>query len=322
MQQWNVYITRMLPEPAINLLKEHCNVEINLEDRALSKEELLMRIKKKEAVICLLSDIIDEDVIIQAPKVKIYANYAVGYDNIDVKAATKRGIWVTNTPGVLTDTTAELAWALLFSVARRIVEADKFTRNGNYRGWAPMLFLGVDITGKTLGIIGSGRIGTAFGKKAKGFEMKILYYDLKRNLELEQETGAIFVDKETLLKESDFVSIHVPLMAETKHFLSETEFKLMKQTAILINTSRGPVVDEIALIRALKEKQILGAGLDVYEWEPKLTFGLTELDNVVLAPHIASASIETRTKMAFIAVENILAAMQGKVPPNCVKLNI
>lgn len=316
MSRWSVYITRNLPEQAVNMLEKECSVEINREERALTKEELMERIKGKDAVLCLLTDIIDAEVIEAAEGVRIFANYAVGYDNIDIEAAKERGIVVTNTPGVLTDTTADLAWALLFAVARRVAPADQFTRAGNFTGWSPLLFLGQDITGKVLGIIGSGRIGSAFGRKAKGFEMKILYHDLQRNQEFEAETGARFVDKETLLKEADFISLHVPLMPTTRHFIGEKELQLMKKTAVLINTSRGPVIDEAALVKALNNKEIFGAGLDVYENEPHLASGLRELDNVALLPHIASASIETRTKMAIMAAENILAVMKGKRPPN------
>lgn len=223
MTKWNVYVTRMLPQPAIDLLKTHCEVEINPEDRVLTKEELIAKVQGRDAVLCLLTDNINAEVLEAAKGAKIFANYAVGYNNIDVAAAEARGIMVSNTPGVLTDTTADLAWALLFATARRIVGADQYTRAGKFEGWGPMLFLGQDITGKTLGIYGSGRIGAAFGKKAKGFEMKIIYHDLVRNAQFEAETGATYVDRETLLKESDFLSLHVPLLPETKHLISEAE---------------------------------------------------------------------------------------------------
>jgi len=314
-----VYVTRMLPQPAMDLLKQHCNAEINPDDRVLSKRQLLMKVKGKDAVLCLLTDTIDDEVFEAAgPQCRIFANYAVGFNNIDVSAATRRGIVITNTPGVLTDATADLAWALLCAVARRIVEADRYTRAGRFKGWAPMLFLGQDITGRTLGVIGAGRIGSNFAKKACGFNMRVLYTDIRQNPEFEKETGARFADLETLLGESDFVSIHVPLLPETRHLISEKELRLMKKTAILINTSRGPVVDEKALVKALREKTIFGAGLDVYENEPELEPGLAELDNVVIVPHIASATIETRTKMGLMAVENILAFFEGKIPPNIV----
>ncbi|MCM8815819.1 MAG: NAD(P)-binding domain-containing protein, partial [Candidatus Omnitrophica bacterium] len=259
-----------------------------------------------------------EMIKLQAPDLEVISNLAVGYNNIDVEAATRRKIVITNTPGVLTDATADLAWALLFSVARRVVEADRFTRDGKFRGWLPDLFLGMEITGKTLGVVGAGRIGSNFARKAKCFSMRILYYDKKRNYQLEQDTRALFVDLETLLKESDFISLHVPLLPETRHLIGERELALMKKTAILINTSRGPVVDEKALANALKEKKIWGAGLDVYENEPVIEPELISLDNVVLLPHIASATFETRTKMGIMAAENILAFFRGEIPPNIV----
>ena len=318
MKKPNVYVTRMLPQAAIDLLKEHCQVEINPEDRVLAREELLEKVKGRDAVLCLLTDTIDEEVLESAGlECRIFANYAVGYNNISVEAATKKGIIITNTPGVLTDATADLAWSLLFSVSRRVAESDKYTREGKFKGWGPMLFLGRDITGKTLGVIGIGRIGANFAKKSKGFEMRILYNDIKPDEEFEKETGASYVDKETLLKESDFISVHVPLLPSTRHLIGEKEFKLMKKTAVLINTSRGPVVDEKALVKALKQGEIWGAGLDVFENEPLLEPGLAELDNVVIVPHIASATIETRTNMGLIAVRNIIAVFKGEMPPNC-----
>lgn len=314
-----VFVTRMIPYPAIELLKKRCDVEVNPEDRVLEKKELLEYVKGKDGVLCLLTDIIDDEVFESAgPQCRIFANYAVGYNNIDVEAATRRKIIITNTPGVLTDATADLAWALLFSVARRIVEADRFTREGKFKGWAPELFLGMEITGKTLGIVGAGRIGSNFARKARSFSMKILYNATKRNPELEKECGATFVDLDTLLRESDFVSIHVPLVPETRHLIGAREFSLMKKTAILINTSRGPVVDEKALVTALKEKRIWGAGLDVYENEPDIEPELLSFNNVVLLPHIGSATVETRTKMALMAAENILAFFNGEIPPNIV----
>jgi glyoxylate reductase len=315
----NVYVTRMLPQPAIDLLKEHCDVEINPDDRVLSREELLEKVKERDAVLCLLTDTINGEVFDAAgPQCKIFANYAVGYNNIDVAAATERGVIITNTPGVLTDATADIAWALLFATARRIVESDKYLRAGKFKGWGPMLFLGRDITGATLGVIGAGRIGANFAKKSKGFDMKILYTDVQPNADFEKETGAKFVDKETLLKESDFISVHVPLLPETHHLIGEAEFKMMKKTAVFINTSRGPVVDEKALVQALKDGEIWGAGLDVFEREPELEPGLADLDNVVIVPHIASATIDTRTNMGLIAVKNILAYFNGENPPQCV----
>jgi lactate dehydrogenase-like 2-hydroxyacid dehydrogenase len=313
-----VYVTRVIAGTGISLLEKQCEVEVNREERSLTREELLRNVQGKNAVLCMLSDTIDAAVLDAAgPQCKVFANYAVGYNNIDVPAATQRGIFATNTPGVLTDATADIAWALLFAVARRIVEGDRMTRAGKFKGWEPQMLLGMDIAGKTLGVIGSGRIGQVFAKRAKGFEMKILYTSNKPNPEFEKETNAKFVDKDTLLREADFVSLHVPLTPATRHMIGERELGLMKKTAILINTARGPVVDEKALVQALKEKRIWGAGLDVYEREPELEPGLAELDNVVIPPHLGSATIETRDKMGILAAENILAALSGKTPPNC-----
>jgi lactate dehydrogenase-like 2-hydroxyacid dehydrogenase len=314
----NVFVTRKIPKPGLDLLRKECNVEINLDDRILTKEEILQAVRGKEGLLCLLTDEIDADIIHSEPNLKVIANYAVGYDNIDVNAATKKGIFVTNTPDVLTDTTAELAWALLFSVARRIVEGDVFTRTGTFKGWEPLLMLGQDVTNKTLGIIGSGRIGTAFALKSKGFNMNVLYTSTSSNVILEQELQAKKVELTKLLKTSDFVSLHVPLTESTRHLIGEKELRSMKKNAILINTSRGPVVDEQALVKALKERWIFGAGLDVYEHEPTLSEELKKLDNVVIQPHSGSATIATRTNMAIMAAENVLAGLKGKMPPNCI----
>ena len=250
------------------------------------------------------------------------ANYAVGFDNIDIKAANKRKIPVSNTPGVLTDATAEMAWALLFSVSRRIVEGDNFSRADRFKGWAPMLMLGQDISGKTLGIIGAGRIGTAFALKSKGFDMKVLYCSNSKNEKIEKELNAKKVDLEQLLRESDFISLHIPLIKSTHHLISEKQLKMMKKTAVLINTSRGPVVDEKALIKILKEKKIFGAGLDVYENEPEIPDKLKKLDNVVLQPHSASATIASRSGMAVLAAENMIMGLRGEKPPNCINPEI
>lgn len=314
MSRKKVYITRKIPEIGINLLKQHFEVEINMEDRPLTKEELINNIEDKDAVLCQLTDLIDKEVYDRAKNVKIFANYAVGFNNIDVDEATKRGIIITNTPGVLSDATADLAWTLLLSVARRIVEADKYTRAGKFKCWSPTLFLGQDLVGKTLGIIGAGRIGKTLAKRSIGFDMKILYHNRKRDEEMEKMFNAKWVDKDTLLKESDFISLHVPLTKETYHMIGEREFKLMKKTAILINTARGPVVDEKALVKALKEKEIWGAGLDVYEKEPEVEEDLKKMDNVVLVPHIGSATINTRDNMAKIAAKNIIAVLNNERP--------
>ena len=315
-----IFVTRMLPKLVMEKLNEHFIVNVNPKDRALYKEEIKRGTSDCDILLCLLSDTIDSDIISCNPNLKGIVNYAVGFNNIDIKCATSLNIPVTNTPGVLTETTADMAWALMFSVARRVVESDRFVRDGKFKGWAPKLFLGTDIYGKTLGIIGAGRIGIAVAKRASGFNMKVLYSD--SNSEIKNTIKAEKVDLETLLKESDFVSLHVPMLPETKHLVSEKELQMMKDTAILINTSRGAVVDEEMLLKALQGKWIAGAGLDVYENEPKLIEGLIDCDNVVLAPHIASASVETRTNMGFIAVENAIAIWQGKIPLQIVNREI
>lgn len=312
-----VFVTRRIPESGIDMLRETCEVVVNGEDRVLSKEELIEGVKGKDALLCLLTDKIDAEVMDAGKSLKVIANYAVGFDNIDVEAATSRKIPVTNTPGVLTETTADLAWALLMSAARRIVEGDRFTREGKYKGWSPMLLLGRDVYGKTLGIVGFGRIGEAMARRANGFSMQVIYYDEnRRSPEEEERLGVRYVSFPELLAQSDFISVHVPLMEKTYHMFGPAEFAAMKKTAILINTARGPVIDEAALVEALRKGDIAGAGLDVYEDEPLLKPGLADLDNVVLAPHIGSASVETRTKMAIMVAQNVLAVLRGEVPPN------
>ncbi|RKX36638.1 MAG: D-glycerate dehydrogenase [Thermotogae bacterium] len=314
-----VFVTRQIPQKGLEMLKARFEVEIGASDRNLSRREICEGTKDADALVCLLSDAIDEEILSGAKKLKIIANYAVGYNNINVEYAKEHGIFVTNTPGVLTETTADLTWALMLSVARRIVEADKFTRSGKFKGWEPELMLGSDIFGKTLGVIGAGRIGQAVMKRAIGFGMRVIYYSKSRlPLDIESNLNASYVSLEKLLKEADFVSLHVPLTKNTYHMIGEDQLSLMKRTAYLINTARGPVVDEEALVKFLKEKRIAGAALDVFENEPLLTPGLTELDNVVITPHIGSASKETREKMSVIVAENVIAALEGKIPPNCV----
>jgi glyoxylate reductase len=285
---------------------------------------VIEKAKNVDALASLLSDKIDAEVFNAAPKLKIVAQLAVGFDNIDIAEATRRGIYVTNTPEVLTDTTADFAWALLMAVARRVAEADKYVRTGQWKvSWHPAMLAGRDVHSATIGIVGAGRIGYAVAKRAKGFDMKILFYDVVPRPEIEKDLGAKKVDMDTLLKESDFVSIHVPLMKETHHLINAEKFKLMKKTAYLINNSRGPVVDEKALYEALKKGQIAGAGLDVFEHEPTpLDNPLLKLDNVVVAPHISSASLETRSKMAEMVAENLIAFFQGKKPPNLVNPDV
>jgi len=318
-----VFVSRRIPEAALELLGKSFQFELNERDVQLSKKQLIRRIADKEGLICLLTDRIDREVLESNPSLKVVSNVAVGFDNIDVKAATARKIMVTNTPGVLTETTADLAWALLMASARRICEAERFTRAGKFKGWGIMMLLGNDVYGKTLGICGLGRIGRAVARRALGFGMRILYTDQTRAEEsIESELKATYVDKDTLLRESDFVTLHTPLLPETRHYISTRELSLMKKTAHLINTSRGPVVDEKSLAAALKKRTIAGAALDVYEEEPKINPALLKLENVVLMPHIGSASVETRTKMATMAVENCVAALTGKKPPNLVNPEI
>jgi glyoxylate reductase len=323
MDKKKVYITRRIPDEVIELLEAHFDVEINPQDRVLSKEELLENVKGVDAVLCVITDNIDKEVFEAAgEKCKIFANYGVGYNNIDVTSATENGVIITNTPGVLDDATADLAWTLLMAVSRRILSADKFTRNGAFQAWDPMMFLGRDITGKTLGLVGAGRIGFNFAKKAKAFDMKILYTGLRHNLKLENELGAIYVDKETLLKEADFVSLHVPLLPSTNHYISEKEFSVMKKTSVIVNTSRGPVIDEKALVKALRQGEIWGAGLDVYENEPEIEPELLDMNNVVIVPHIASATMETRTNMGLIAARNIIKVLSGELPDSCINKEV
>jgi len=314
----NVYVTRLIPQEGIDLLKVRCDVEINPHDRPLTREELLEKVQGRDGILCLLTDKIEAEVFEAAKGAKGFANYAVGYDNIDIQEATKRGIPISNTPGALTNATAEMAWALLFTVSRMVVESDTFIRSGQWKGWGPLQFIGGDVTGATLGIVGAGRIGTAMAMKSRGFDMKLLYTDAVHNEKLERELQAEKVELDTLLESSDFVSVHVPLLPETKHLFGMREFRLMKNTAFLINTSRGPVINESELVEALKSGEIAGAGLDVYENEPLMAEGLKDLQNVVVTPHTASATKSSRGGMARIAAENLIAMLDGKEAPNCV----
>jgi glyoxylate reductase len=314
-----ILVTGNLPENVISPLKEKYRVEMNHEDRPLDRQELILRVKDKQGLLPMLTDSINEEVLASAPHLKMIANFGVGYNNIDVRGATARGIMVSNTPGVLTDATAELAFALILSVPRRIVEGDRMVRESLFKFWAPMLFLGREVTGKTLGIIGMGKIGKAVAIRARAFDMRILYHNRKRiDAAGEKELKAQYVDLKKLLMESDFVSLHVPLTEETKHLIGKSELALMKSTAFLINTSRGPVIDEKALVKVLRARKIGGAGLDVYENEPTLTPGLAELDNVILLPHVGSGTLETRIKIGALAVENLVAGLEGRTPPNLV----
>lgn len=307
-----IFITRRIDNAAVEFLRRNFEVDINLEERQLSKNELIERAKECSGLLCLLSDEIDNEVMDKCNKLEIIANLAVGYNNIDVLGAKQRNIIVTNTPDVLTDATAELAWALLFAAARRVNEAEKYLREGNFKMWSPTLFLGQDIKGKTLGVIGAGRIGKAFVKKSRGFDMKVLYHNRKRDLNFEEETGAVYVELDELLKEADFVSIHVPLNSDTYHLIGKRELSLMKDSAVLINTSRGPVINEKELALALKEGKIWSAGLDVFEREPEIEEELLKMSNVVLLPHIGSGTIDTRRNMAMLAVKNIDEVLNGR----------
>ena len=316
-----IFVTRIVPEAGIKMLKDKgYEIAVNPEDRVLTKEELITALKDQnyDALFCLLTDKIDSEVMDSfGPQLKVVANMAVGFDNIDAQEAKKRGIIITNTPGVLTDTVAEHTFSLMLSIAHRIPEADKFTRALKYQGWAPMLLLGSDLSGKTLGVVGLGRIGSRVAHHGvKGFEMKVLYYDVNRNEEFEKEFGAVFVSLDDLLKQSDFVSIHVPLLPATQHLINAEKLKFMKPTSYLINTSRGSIIDEAALAMALADKTIKGAALDVFEFEPKITPELLSIDNVILTPHIASATEETRSKMSVLAATNIIEALEGRIPPN------
>lgn len=320
-----IYVTRELPEEAIQILKPKFEVEVWQGEMPPPKSLLVEKVKEADGLICLLTEKIDEDVVNAAgSQLRGICQIAVGFDNINVKAATTKGICVTNTPGVLTETTADYAFTLLVATARRIAEADKYVKSGQWKvPWGLMMLLGQDIWGKTLGIVGIGRIGSAVARRAKGFNMKIIYYDVFRNEQVERELGVEYVPLEKLLKESDFVTVHVPLTPETHHLINEDRLRTMKKTACLVNTSRGPVVDEKALYKALKEGWIWAAGLDVWEKEPvDQNNPLLKLNNVTAAPHIASGSIATRTRMAVMAAENMVAILEGRVPPNLVNREV
>lgn len=324
LKEMRIYVTRRIPEAGLAILRQsHPHFALNPEDRILTRSELIEKVQGLDGLLSLLTDRIDSEVMdVAGPQLKVITNYAVGFDNIDVAAATERGILVTNTPGVLTDATADHAWALLFAVARRIAESERYLRSGKYAGWAPMLFLGGDITGRTLGIIGAGRIGQAVAMKAKGFQLRVLYCDEAVNPLIEKEVGARKVSLEELLQAADFVSVHVPLLPATRHLLNHQTLRLMKKTAYLINTSRGAVIDETALAEALRTGVIAGAGLDVFENEPHVHPELLQVENVVLTPHTASATVGTRDTMATMAATNLVAALRGERPPNLVNAEV
>ncbi|MHA1380463.1 MAG: 2-hydroxyacid dehydrogenase [Candidatus Helarchaeota archaeon] len=318
-----IFITREIPNEGIKYIRKELPdaiIKIQPEDEILTKEILKREIKDVDGLLCTLSDKIDDEIILAGKKLQIISNYAVGYDNIDIELAKLKNVYVTNTPEVLTQATADITWGLILATARRIVEAEKYLRSGKWKRWAPKLLLGYDLYKKTIGIIGMGRIGSAVAKRATGFDMNIIYYSRTRKKEIEHELNAKFVKLETLLKGSDFISLNVPLTDETKEMIGKKEINLMKKTAILINTSRGAVIDEEALINALEQGKIAGAGLDVFTEEPidLQKNKLLNLDNVVLLPHIGSATYETRSKMALIAAKNLVMALKNQVPPNLV----
>ena len=314
-----VLLTREFIPEVIEYLDKYVELEMGAINRSLSKEELKKKIRDKEGIICLLTDRIDREIIDSAPKLKIIANCAVGYDNIDVEYAKSKGIYVTNTPGVLTEATADLTWALILAVTRRIPQAHLFTKGKKFKGWSLTLFLGKDVYGKKLGIIGLGRIGKAVAKRAKGFNMEVFYYDVRKiSEEEEKELNVSYLPLDELLSTSDIITIHTSLNEKSYHLISAEKLKLLKKDAIMINVARGPVIDEEALACALEEKRIWGAGLDVYEHEPLINEKLLKLDNVVLLPHIGSATEETRFRMAMTAAENLILALQGKKPKNLV----
>lgn len=314
-----VFLTRELPETVLQYLKENAELELNQEDRVLNREEIMNGLQGKDAMICNLTDSIDAAIMDSQPNLRIIANYAVGFNNIDVEAATKRGIWVTNTPGVLTEATADMAWALLMTLSRRIIEGDQLVRSEEWHGWEPMQLLGNDVFGTNIGIIGMGRIGMAMARRSRGFHMNVYYWNRTRlDEQVEKEIGLVYCSMEELLTVCDSISLHVAYNEETHHLIGEKELRFMKKSAYIINTSRGALIDETALVQALSSKKIAGAGLDVYEHEPKLAAGLIDLPNVVLAPHLGSATLTTRTKMGIMAVNNVLALFNGLIPPNAI----
>ena len=315
-----VFVTRKIPDEGLKMITEKFDTTVWPSQEPPSIQEIIQNAEDCDGLVTLLSDSIGPDVINKLPKLRVIAQYAVGYDNIDVSLATKRKIAVTNTPGVLTETTADLTWALLMAASRRIVEADRYIRDKKWDvAWGPELLLGSDIYGATLGIVGMGRIGQSVARRASGFNMKILYYSRTQNQNIENELDAKHVDLHTLLRESDIVTLHIPLNSETHHLISITEFEMMKENSILVNTSRGKVVDESALYTALKEGHIGSAGLDVFQEEPiSKNSPLLDLENVVIVPHIGSASKNTRATMSRMCAENLIAALDGNMPPNII----
>ncbi|MGH9747818.1 MAG: 2-hydroxyacid dehydrogenase [Candidatus Acidiferrales bacterium] len=317
MSKPKILSTRPLFPEARAILDKQFEVEYGRPGVQISRSDLLKSVADKDALVCLLTEKVDEELLATAPRLRIAATVSVGFDNIDVAACTKHKVVATHTPGVLDDTTADFAWTLLMAIARRLLEGDAWIRSGTWPGWDLDQLLGGDIWGKTLGIVGFGRIGRGVARRAHGFQMRILYSDAVRApAEVEKELNAAFVDRDTLFRESDFISLHVPLLPDTRHLISKDNLDKMKRTAYLINTSRGPVVDEAALAEALEKKKIAGAALDVFEAEPKVHSALLSRKDVILTPHIASASVDTRTKMAVMAANNVVAVFESKRPPN------
>ena len=312
-----VTVTNIFPQVALDKLSSECDLKINR--TSLTKEELKQQVSGSDAVISYLTDRIDQDIIDRGTKLKIIANYGAGFNNIDVTYASERGIWVTNTPNVLHETTADLTWAMILGAARRIIPADRYTRESKFQGWGAQLFLGGDVYEKTLGIIGLGEIGRSVARRALGFNMRTLYHQRNRlPKEEEKKLNVEYATFEKILRESDFLTLHVPLTEETEYMIGNDEIALMKKTAYLIHTARGKVIDDYALVAALREDRLAGAALDVYEDEPELTEGMRELDNLMILPHIGSASFETRDKMALLVADNILDALEGKTPRSLV----
>ena len=312
-----VTVTNIFPQVALDKLSSECDLKINR--TSLTKEELKQKVSGSDAVISYLTDRIDQDIIDRGTKLKIIANYGAGFNNIDVTYASERGIWVTNTPNVLHETTADLTWAMILGTARRIIPADRYTRESKFQGWSAQLFLGGDVYEKTLGIIGLGEIGRSVARRAIGFNMRTLYHQRNRlPKEEEKKLNVEYATFEKILRESDFLTLHVPLTEETEYMIGNDEITLMKKTAYLIHTARGKVIDDYALVAALREDRLAGAALDVYEDEPELTEGMKELDNLMILPHIGSASFETRDKMALLVADNILDALEGKTPRSLV----
>src|SRR5437867_12878594 len=308
-----VYVTRPVFDGAIDRLRREFEVELSTEDRILPKQELIAHLGDKDGALTLLTDAIDLELLQSTPRLKVVANFAVGFNNVAVDSATQLGVIVTNTPGVLTETTADFAWTLLMAAARCVVEADKFARAGKFKAWGPKMFLGHDVYGKTLGLVGLGRIGQSVARRAAGFSMRVVFHDSEPiPEEVIKDLGVTRVPLNELLRISDFISLHVPLFPETHHLLNDKTFALMKPNCIVINTSRGPVIDEKALVRAVRGGKIAGAGLDVFEREPDIEPELFEMENIILAPHIASASHETRLRMCMMAADNLIAALKGE----------